>query len=71
MTMFKNLSNSPLEALGAVGELGRTTIAPRVAFAEAVTVGESVLTKAPDSAAAVEIRALWAELLSIFRGNHG
>ncbi|WP_437804552.1 ParA family partition ATPase [Sorangium sp. So ce693] len=55
------IGRAAIEALSQYGEVA-PTIAPRVAFAEAAAAGEAVLTTAPDSAAAAEIRALWAAL---------
>lgn len=51
-------------ALGGAAELAEVVIGNRVAFALAAASGESVLTTAPSSAAADEIRALWAALWS-------
>lgn len=56
------LARAALEALGQVGELAPVTIAPRVAYAEAATEGESVLTIAPGGPAADEITRLWRAL---------
>jgi chromosome partitioning protein len=54
-----NMTASARQAIGEIGELA-PTIHNRVAFGEAVTLGESVLTTATgESAAADEIRALY------------
>jgi chromosome partitioning protein len=52
-----------LDAIADVGELSPAVIHNRVAFAEAATVGESVLTLMPDTHAAAEIDALYAHLV--------
>jgi chromosome partitioning protein len=64
------LARAALEALGQVGELAPVTIAPRVAYAEAATEGESVLTLAPDGPAADEITRLW-RALSTYQNDTG
>jgi chromosome partitioning protein len=56
------LARAAQEALGKLGELAPVTIAPRVAFAESASSGESVLTAAPDGLAAEEVRRLWGAL---------
>lgn len=55
------LGRSAVDAMRDVGTMA-PPIAPRVAFAVAAADGESVLTTAPDSPAASEIRALWSML---------
>jgi len=65
------LARAALEALGRVGELAPVTIAPRVIYAEAATVGESVTTLAPDGPAADEISRLWGALISGGGTDHG
>jgi chromosome partitioning protein len=56
------LARAAQEALTKLGELAPVTIAPRVAFAEAASSGESVLSLAPDGPAADEVRRLWGAL---------
>jgi chromosome partitioning protein len=56
------LARAALDALAKLGELAPVTIASRVAFAEAASTGESVLTLAPGGAAAGEIGQLWGAL---------
>lgn len=64
------LARAALEALGKVGELAPVTIAPRVIYAEAATVGESVMTLAPEGPAADEISRLWGALASVGGTDH-
>jgi chromosome partitioning protein len=78
------LARSAQEALAKVGELAPVIIAPRIAYAEAATQGEAVLTLPPDGtvkaldavkdpAAADEVRRLWAALSTTAaeEGSHG
>jgi chromosome partitioning protein len=56
------IARAALEALAKIGELAPVTIAHRVVYIEAVTAGGTVLTVAPDSPAADEVRRLWGWL---------
>jgi chromosome partitioning protein len=55
-------ARAALDAIAAHGEMAQTTVGNRIAFAEASAAGESVLTVAPDSAAASEVMALWSSV---------
>jgi chromosome partitioning protein len=56
------MAKSAQEALAKLGEVAPVTIAPRVAFAESASAGESVLTLAADGPAAADVRKLWEAL---------
>jgi chromosome partitioning protein len=65
------VTQQALEALREVGEVSPVIIHNRVAFAEAATAGESVLTVAPGSPAATEIDRLSTYLFGCMEVANG
>ena len=57
-----NMSRSAIATLEGAGEVAKTVIHQRVAFAEAAATGESVLTTQPSGRAADEMRSLYREV---------
>jgi chromosome partitioning protein len=56
------ISKNAVSAVEGAGDVAATVIHQRVAFAEAASIGESVLTTQPTSPAADEIRRLFREV---------
>jgi len=65
-----NLTATAVSAIGEIGELAPVVIHNRVAYSEAATLGESVLTSHEGSPAADEIQALFRALMKE-KTDHG
>jgi chromosome partitioning protein len=68
-TRVVDYARDALDALEGKAEILHVILHSRVAFAEAMGIGESVLTFAPSSPAADEIQALWAALMTPVTGG--